>query len=73
MLLYGDDNSAAGNNDYLTKQNTYRSGKRGQNEGTPVDTFQLVKDLLARYPGKFNHEEVQARAKELAGYAVDIW
>ena len=73
MLLYGDDNTAAGNNDYLTKQNTYRNGKRGQNQGNPVDTFQLVKDLLARYPGKFNHEEVQDRAKESASYAVKIW
>ncbi|MCR5335014.1 MAG: DUF262 domain-containing HNH endonuclease family protein [Synergistes sp.] len=73
MLLYGDDNTSAGNNDYLTKQGTYRTGKRGQNEGTPVDTFQLVKDLLEKYTDVFNHEEVQARAKELAKYAVDIW
>lgn len=73
MLLYGDDNTAAGNNDYLTKQNTYRNGKRGQNQGNPVDTFQLVKDLLTKYPERFNHEEVQKRAEELAGYAVNIW
>ena len=73
MLLYGDDNTSAGNNDYTTKQGTYRTGKRGQNQGTPIDTFQLVRDLLAHYPSVFNHEEVQNRSKEMAGYAVKIW
>ena len=72
MLLYGDDNASTGNNDYITKQNTYRTGKRGQNQGTPIETFQLVKDFLSNYSKKFNHEEVEKRAKEFAKYAVDL-
>lgn len=73
MLLYGDDNASASNNGYVSKQNTYRTGKRGQNQGTPADTFQLVKDLLDTYSDVFNHEQVKERAEQLAKYAVNIW
>lgn len=73
LLLYGDDNTSASNNDYLSKINTYKTGKRGQNQGTPIDTFQLVKDLLSAYSTKFNHEDVETRAKTLASYAKNIW
>ena len=57
----------------MKKRNIYQNGKRGQNQGTPVETFQLVKDLLTDYPTVFNHDEVVARAKELAQYAILIW
>lgn len=72
-ILYVDDNASAGNRDYSYKQNVYKTGKRGQNEGTPVDTFQLIKDLLNNYPNRFIHEDVESRAKELAQYAAEIW
>ena len=73
LLLFGDDNSSAGNNNYNDKINVYRNGKRGQNNGTPASTFKMVKDLLENYPSRFNHNEVFKRAEELAGYAVEIW
>lgn len=72
-LLYGDDNSSASNNDYVSKINVYKNGKRGQSQGTPVGTFCLINELLTKYPNKFNHDEVNDRAKFLASYAVEIW
>ena len=72
-LLYGDDNSSASNNDYVSKINVYKNGKRGQSQGTPVGTFYLINELLTKYPNKFNHDEVNDRAKFLASYAVEIW
>lgn len=73
ILLFGDDNSSAGNSNYTSKVYVYTNGKRGQNQGTPILTFQLVNDLLEKYPSRFNHEEVFARADELASYAIQIW
>lgn len=73
MLLYGDDNTSASNNDYIHKVDVYKEGKRSQNQGTPEGTFQLVKDLLKNYPDAFNHDEVKQRAKELAKLAAKIW
>lgn len=73
MLLYGDDNASASNNDYQKKCETYRTGKRGQDQGTPIGTFKLANDLLVDFPERFNHEEVDMRAKQLAKYAVSIW
>lgn len=73
MLLYGDDNTSAGNNDYTYKIDVYKNGKRGQNQGTPFGTFQMVKDLLTDYPDVFNHDEVKQRAKDLAKIAIKIW
>lgn len=72
-LLYGDDNTSAGKNNYTNKINVYKKGKMAQRQGTPEGTFLLIRDLLKKYPKKFNHEEVAERAKELAGYAVKIW
>lgn len=72
-LLYGDDNSSAGNNDYKTKLNVYNTGKKNQDQGTPIETFQLIRDLVNNYPTVFNHEEVANRAEELATYAIEIW
>ena len=72
-LLYPDDNSAASNNNYDSKLSVYKTGKRGQNNGTPVGTFQLISDLVANFPTEFFHGEVIARAKELADYAANIW
>ena len=72
-LLYGDDNTSAGNNNYAKKVLVYRTGKRGQDQGTPIDTFQMIKELVCKYPTKFNHEEVFDRAKELAACAIKIW
>lgn len=72
-LLYGDDNTAAGNNDYNAKLNVYKTGKRGQNNGTPIGTFVLISELVQNFPNQFFHGEVIARAKELAKYAKDIW
>lgn len=73
MLLYGDDNSSASNNTYTDKINVYKNGKRGQNQGTPVGTFKLVEELVSTYGTKFNHGEVENRAKQLAKYAKEIW
>lgn len=72
-LLFGDDNASASNKNYNDKLSVYKNGKRGQNNGTPISTFKLIKDLVANYPNKFNHTEVFKRAGELAEYAVEIW
>ena len=73
MLLYGDDNSSANNNDYQSKLKVYINGKADQTNGTPYETFQMVKDVVDTYKDKFNHDEVNERAKTLAEYAVEIW
>lgn len=72
-LLYGDDNSAASNENYDYKLTIYKSGKRGQNEGTPVDTFKLIQDVVTTCPTQFIHTDVFNRAKRLAVYAKKIW
>ncbi len=72
-MLYGDDNSSAGNNTYEKKLNVYRAGKKDQSQGSPCDTFVLVKQLVDEFPDKFTHEEIDQRAKELARIAVKIW
>ncbi len=72
-LLYGDDNSSAGNNDYSYKLDIYKNGKRGQDEGTPWATFKLIEDVITNSPNQFIHTDVQNRAKRLAQYAVEIW
>lgn len=73
LLLFGDDNSSASNNDYLTKVDIYKNGKRGQDQGTPIGTFKMVSELLSKYPLKFNHDEVNDRSKLLSDYALKIW
>lgn len=72
-LLYGDDNSAAGNNTYPSKLTIYQNGRRGQDNGTPVGTFVLISNLVNHYPSQFLDTDVLARAKELAAYAREIW
>lgn len=72
-LLYGDDNSSASNNNYESKLDIYKNGKQGQNQGTPVDTFQLIHDVVEKCPKRFIHTDVNLRAKRLATYAVKIW
>ena len=72
-LLYGDDNTAAGNSFFADKLEVYKNGKRGQDEGKPVDTFELIKDVVDNYTTKFNHDEVNSRAKRLAQIAAVIW
>ncbi|MBQ7359528.1 MAG: DUF262 domain-containing protein [Lachnospiraceae bacterium] len=72
-LLYGDDNSSAGSNNYEQKKEVYRTGARGQNKGTPVATFMLINELLDEHPDIFMHDEVKARAQRLAKYAREIW
>lgn len=73
VLLYGDDNSSAGNNDYLSKKKVYTEGKKNQTQGTPDKTFKLVEELLSDYPEKFTHEEVDDRSKKMAEIALEIW
>ena len=73
LLLYIDDNASASNKHYSDKLNIYQNGKMGQTQGTPVNTFELVKELISNYPSQFNHTEVEKRAKQLAQYAKDIW
>lgn len=72
-LLFGDDNSAASNNDYLSKKKIYIEGKKGQNQGTPAKTFKLIEELLEDYPNKFTHEEVNSRSEKMADIALEIW
>ncbi len=72
-LLYGDDNTSAGNNNYKSKLTVYKTGKRGQGNGTPVGTFVLIANLVEKYKNQFIHNDIQTRAKELAGYAKEIW
>ena len=72
-LIYRDDNSAASNNLYSEKLTVYKSGKMGQNQGTPYGTFELIKDIVDQYPNKFTHTEIEERAKILADYAVEVW
>ena len=73
LLLYIDDNASASNKHYSDKLNIYQNGKMGQTQGTPVNTFELVKELISNYPSQFNHTEVEKRAKQLAQYAKVIW
>lgn len=73
LLLFADDNTSASNNLYQEKVAIYNNGCNGQTQGTPVNTFELVKLLLQKYPNRFNHDEVEKRAKELAQYAKEIW
>ena len=72
-LLYGPENSSASNNTYDKKLYLYQNGIQGQNRGTPVGTFEIIKDLVEKYPRSFTHVEVIERAKNLAKIAVDIW
>ncbi len=72
-ILYGDDNTSAGNNNYTDKIKVYTNGKQGQNQGTPVATFKMIESLLKKYPNQFTHVEVEKRAKALADEAVNIW
>ncbi len=72
-LLYGDDNSAASNNDYASKKNVYTQGKQNQKQGTPEKTFKLIEELLIDYPEKFTHEEVASRSEKMADIALEIW
>lgn len=72
-LLYGDDNSSASNKTYSEKQEVYREGKRGQQEGTPVNTFALIANLLNDYPERFAFDEVSKRSKEFAEVAIELW
>lgn len=72
-LLYGDDNSAAGNNDYAAKLNIYNNGKCGQNMGTPINSFELIQDLVNNNSTTFIRVDVAARAQRLAKYALKIW
>ena len=72
-LLYGDDNSSANNNVYLEKIQVYKNGKQGQTEGTPYETFELIKEVVDDYPSVFNHTEVDERAKKLTELAIEIW
>lgn len=73
VLLYGDDNSAASNNDYLSKKTVYSEGKKNQTQGTPAKTFKLIEELLEDYPNKFTHEEVDSRSEKMAKIALKIW
>ena len=72
-LLYGDDNTSAKNNNYEKKMKVYRQGKKDQTQGSPYDTFLLIKKLVSDFPQKFTHEQVKERAKKLADMAVQIW
>lgn len=72
-LLFGDDNSSARNNTYDKKLFIYKNGIPGQNNGTPVDTFWMIKELIEDYPNTFTHVEVAERARKLAQIAVNIW
>ena len=73
LLIYNDDNSSASNNNYADKIKVYKNGKNGQNNGTPFDTFILVKELLKEYPTKFNHQQVNERSQKLSEIAIEIW
>lgn len=73
VLLYGDDNTSAGNDCYQEKIVVYKNGKQSQDKGTPVETFCLIKELLQDNPDTFDYDAVLARAKKLAGYAKEIW
>lgn len=73
MLLYGDDNTSAGNRNYSKKCEVYKTGKRGQANGTPYATFAAVRDLLEKYPSQFNDSEMDLRGKALAKIAIKIW
>lgn len=73
LLLYGDDNSSASNDTYDLKKKVYKNGKRGQDEGTPIDTFKLVEELINDYPNDFLDNHVKERAKRMAEYAIEIW
>lgn len=73
LLLHGDDNSSASDNNYGLKKKVYINGKKNQKKGTPIKTFKLVVEQLKDYPEQFTHVEIEKRAKKLAEYALDIW
>lgn len=72
-LLFSDDNTSASNDPYLVKMNVYKNGMNNQAQGTPYDTFEMIKDVVDTYGIKFNHEEIEERSKSLAKIAVKIW
>ena len=44
-----------------------------QTQGTPYDTFEMIKEVVDTYNEKFNHEEIEERSRKLAELAVKIW
>lgn len=74
-ILYGDDNSSAGNNNIHKKIGTYNKGKKGQDKGTPYHTFNLIREVVDSYyeEKRFTHLEVEKRAEKMSKYAVKIW
>ena len=72
-LLYGDDNSSASNNNYLKKLDVYKHGTIKNKNGTPQETFYLIKELIEDFPDKFDYKDVEERGKKFANYALQIW
>ncbi|WP_314922569.1 DUF262 domain-containing protein [Mogibacterium diversum] len=74
-ILFGDDNSSAGNNNIHKKIGTYNEGKKGQDKGTPYYTFNLIREVVDSYyeEKRFTHLEVEKRAEKMSKYAVKVW
>lgn len=72
-LLFTDDNSSANNNNFSKKLEIYKNGKTGQTKGTPVQTFELIADIVNNYSNSFTYEDVDRRSSELAEIAAKIW
>lgn len=41
--------------------------------GTPINSFELIQDLVNNNSTTFIHVDVAARAQRLAKYALKIW
>lgn len=72
-LLFVDDNAACGNRGYNYKKEVYTKGKKGATSGNPYDTFELIHDLIDKYPDHFTHEEINDRQKQMAEIASKLW
>ena len=76
VLLFQPENSSAGNNSYAEKISKYCSDLKdanGKSRGKPVETFNLISELVEEYPDTFDADCVDERSKSLAAKAVAAW
>lgn len=71
-LIEGSDNSSANNNPYSTKVGVYKNG-REKSATSPMQCFNLLRQVAEKYPTTFGIEEVRERSENMADYAVLIW
>jgi hypothetical protein len=74
LLLYDDDNSAAGKNTLSEKIKVYRQGSNNSTNSSPMRTFMLVEDFVNQYEKNgFSNKSVEERSEKLANLAIEVW